>query len=71
MKLEQVQAIVGKTPHMSVEQARKMSEFIRYHKSRGILEGGVRYGVSTCYMAAALQEPGRTYHDYRFGKRSG
>ena len=58
MKLEQVQTVVGKTPHMSIEQARKMSQFIRDHKIKDILELGFRYGVSTCYMAATLQELG-------------
>src|SRR6478735_9061094 len=58
MKLEQVQTVVGKTPHMSIEQARKMSQFIRDHEIKDILELGFRYGVSTCYMAATLQELG-------------
>src|SRR5262245_18574076 len=58
MKLEQVQPIVGKTPHMSLQQAQKMSRFIQEHQIREILELGFRYGVSTCYMAATLQEMG-------------
>lgn len=58
MKLEQVRSIVGNTPHMNFEQAQKMSEFIRKHNIRNILELGFRYGVSTCYMAATLQEIG-------------
>lgn len=58
MKLESVRAIVGKTPHMSFEQAQKMSQFLQDHGIRDILELGFRYGVSTCYMAATLQEIG-------------
>jgi predicted O-methyltransferase YrrM len=58
MKLELVREIVGKTPHMSFEQAQKMSQFLQDHKLRDILELGFRYGVSTCYMAATLQEMG-------------
>jgi len=43
---------------MSFEQAQKMAQFIRDHNIKDILELGFRYGVSTCYMAATLDELG-------------
>ena len=49
-----------------------MSQFIGDHDIRAILELGFRHGVSTCYMAAILEELGSgTHHDDRLGVRSG
>lgn len=53
-----VKTIVGDLPHMSLQQADKITQFIAEHNIRNILELGFRYGVSTCYMAAALSKLG-------------
>ena len=58
MTPEQVKAIVGDTPCMSLDQAKRMRAFIRRHRPRDVLELGFAHGVSTCYMAAALEEIG-------------
>ena len=61
MKLESVHATVGEIPHMTFEQARKISYFINHHRLTDILELGFRYGVSTCYLAATLQDMGSVH----------
>jgi len=58
MTPEEVKAIVGDTPCMSLDQAERMRAFIRRHRPRDVLELGFAHGVSTCYMAAALEEIG-------------
>jgi predicted O-methyltransferase YrrM len=58
MKPNEVKQLVGNTPHMTLAQANRMTEFIYEHKVRDILELGFSRGVSTCYMAAALEESG-------------
>ena len=58
MRPEQVHAIVGKTPYMSLEQGCRMAGFIEENRPRRILELGFAHGVSTCYLAAALKSVG-------------
>ena len=54
-----VEAAVAGIPHMTVAQARRMTRFILEHECRDVLELGFRHGVSTCYMAAAVDELGQ------------
>lgn len=56
MNLLKVKQIVGDLPFMSLEKARIMGDFIYNHNITNILELGFFHGVSTCYMAAALEE---------------
>lgn len=55
MKNSEIKQIVGNTPHMSLEQANKMTDFIEQNNIQNILELGFAHGVSTTYMAAALK----------------
>ncbi len=54
MTNEEVQKIVGNTPHMTLHQATAMSELIETYDINDILELGFAHGVSTAYMASAL-----------------
>lgn len=58
MNTHEIKQIVGNTPHMSLAQANRITEFIRENEIKDILELGFEHGVSTCYMAAALEETG-------------
>jgi len=58
MKNHDVRALVGDVPHMTLEQAEKLTKFIADHQVEAILELGFCHGVSTCYMATALSELG-------------
>lgn len=58
MDLLDVKRVLGDTPYMSLDQARTMTEFMDEHGLRDILELGFLHGVSTCYMASALQNAG-------------
>ena len=59
MDVASVKKVVQDTPQMSEEQGRAMASFIKSHDIGDVLELGFRYGVSTCYMAGALQDLGR------------
>ena len=54
-----MKAAVGQTPHMNAEQAERITRHILNHQPHDILELGFHHGVSTCYLAAALDELGR------------
>jgi predicted O-methyltransferase YrrM len=54
MNTVDVKKIVGQTPHMTLEQAEEITNFIEEHNIVNILELGFAHGVSTCYMAATL-----------------
>ena len=56
MTPDEVKKIVGDLPHMTLEQGKRITEFIRQNEIRNILELGFCHGVSTCYMAAALDD---------------
>ena len=58
MKCAEIKKIVGNTPDMTFEQAQVITDFIQQNDIVDILELGFASGVSTCYMAAALQESG-------------
>lgn len=59
MKIDQVRNKVKGIPHMSYSQAEEMTAIIIENKFNNILELGFKHGVSTCYMAGALDELGR------------
>jgi predicted O-methyltransferase YrrM len=56
MQPTEVRKLVGDVPNMTLEQGRKMTDFIHTHEVKDILELGFFSGVSTCYIAAALDE---------------
>ncbi len=58
MIIDEVREIVKDIPYMTVEQAKDMTDFILKNRFRNILELGFEHGVSTCYIAAALDEQG-------------
>jgi predicted O-methyltransferase YrrM len=58
MKPHKVKQIVGYTPYMRLEQAYRITDFINEKKIKDVLELGFAHGVSTCYLAAALEEVG-------------
>src|SRR5690554_4264169 len=58
MKPEQIADVVDGIPWMTTREAAHISSIIADRKPRHILELGFKHGVSTCYMAGALQEAG-------------
>jgi predicted O-methyltransferase YrrM len=58
MKLAEVTQKVAGIPYMSSEQGEVITRLILTHRLRRILELGFHHGVSTCYLAAALDELG-------------
>ena len=58
MDLEKVRTRVHGLQNMSFEQARVICDVIQSNRFQQILELGFRHGVSTCYMAAALDDLG-------------
>ena len=58
MRPDEIAEILGNTPHMSLAKARQITQFIKNHDVKDILELGFLHGVSTCYMAGALDQKG-------------
>ncbi|MBR9979148.1 MAG: class I SAM-dependent methyltransferase [Bacteroidetes bacterium] len=58
MKFEEVLRIVADIPHMPPERGRLIYDFVLSQRPARILELGFAHGVSSCYMAAALDETG-------------
>jgi predicted O-methyltransferase YrrM len=58
MKPEAVSALVGTLPYMRLERARIVHQLILTHHLRNCLELGFYHGVSSAYIAGALQELG-------------
>lgn len=58
MNVEDVKKVVKDVPYMSVEQARKMTDFMKAHRLKDVLELGFYQGVSSCYIAGAAKEMG-------------
>lgn len=58
MKPDEIKRIVGDIPHMTLAQGYRITEFIHKNHIRDVLELGFAHGVSTCYIAAALEESG-------------
>jgi predicted O-methyltransferase YrrM len=56
MNLLKVKQVVEDLPYMSLKKAQVMQDFINQHSISNILELGFFHGVSTCYLAAALEE---------------
>lgn len=56
MNLIKVKQVVEDLPYMTLKKAQVMQDFIHKHNISSILELGFYHGVSTCYMAAALEE---------------
>jgi Methyltransferase domain len=59
LKLEQVQEAVRGIPHMELAQGRVIYEHVLEEQPIEILELGTARGVSSAYLAAALDELGR------------
>lgn len=55
MNLIKVKQVVEDLPYMTLKKAQVMQDFIHKHNLSSILELGFYHGVSTCYMAAALE----------------
>lgn len=62
MDLETVHKAVKGLPHMSFEQAQTIVGLLKERDSKDILELGFKHGVSTCYMAASLEDLGGDRH---------
>jgi predicted O-methyltransferase YrrM len=58
VKFDQVRKIVGATPYMAMDEAWELYHFILDQRPHGLLELGHAHGVSSLYMAAALDELG-------------
>ncbi len=56
MKLDQINAKVKGLPNMDFDQAKVMTNFIIENQIHNILELGFCHGVSTAYMAGAIDE---------------
>lgn len=59
MNLTKVKQVVGNLPYMGLNKAQTIGNFIHKYNISSILELGFYHGVSTCYMAAILEEMGR------------
>jgi predicted O-methyltransferase YrrM len=59
MNIDRIRERVRGIPHMSFSQAEVMRDVIIENKFQSLLELGFRHGVSTCYMAGALDDLGR------------
>ncbi len=58
MKFDDIATVVDGIPWMTRPQALRMTALINEHQPRNVLELGCKHGVSTCYIAGALQENG-------------
>lgn len=58
MRFDEVAQLLSGVPHTSRERGRQLYDFVLTERPRNVLELGFAHGVSTCYMAAALQELG-------------
>ena len=58
MNVEDVKKVVKDVPYMSVEQAKRMTGFMKEHGLKDVLELGFYQGVSSCYIAGAAKEMG-------------
>lgn len=59
MGIDEIREKVEGIPHMSFIEAKVVTKVILDNKFQNILELGFRHGVSTCYMAGALDDLGR------------
>lgn len=58
MSLQSVAEVVGSTPYMKPRQARILTDLVREHQLKDVLELGIMHGVSTCYLADTLRDMG-------------
>ncbi len=58
MHIDKIRYKVEGIPVMNYEQAKTLTEFILKNQSTQVLELGFKHGVSTCYIAGALDELG-------------
>lgn len=58
MEFRKIAGYLKGIPHMSAKQGRVVYHFIKKNRIRNVLELGFAHGVSSCYMAAALDESG-------------
>ena len=58
MQFEEIRKIVADTPYIGADEGRELYDFILRERPVVCLELGHAHGVSTCYLAAALQETG-------------
>lgn len=58
MKFDEIARVVDGIPWMTLPQAQRMTALLEQEKPKSVLELGCKHGVSTCYIAGALQENG-------------
>ncbi len=58
MRFEGIRQIVDGIPYIQPERGHVLYRHIRTYRPRRVLELGIGHGVSSCYMAAALDENG-------------
>ena len=58
MKIETIIDRVEGVPHMNPGQAKEITSIVLENKYQNLLELGFDHGVSTCYLAGALDESG-------------
>lgn len=56
MKYHRVEEAVGDLPYIKRQNAKMLYDFIVRHEIRQVLELGFAHGVSSCFIAAALDE---------------
>ena len=61
MDLEDVRRVVEGVPFMTYEQAQKLTALMLEYGCSDVIELGIMHGVSTCYMAAALDGAGKDW----------
>jgi len=59
MKIDQIRERVKSIPYMSVTQTETITDVILENQFQNILELGFGHGVSTCYLAGAVDDLGR------------
>ena len=62
MQFERAVEFLENVPHMPVERGKLVYEFVRQQRPLRVLELGFAHGVSSGYMAAALEENGDGGH---------
>ena len=55
MTPDEVRSILGNLPYMTLNQGRQLTDFLHKNKLSRVLELGFYHGVSSCYLAAALE----------------
>jgi len=56
LSVEEVCAQLSNAPYMTLEQAHRITSFIKTERLSSVLELGFYHGVSTCYIANAVAE---------------